>query len=157
MRLEDELLQFLAQPLMCILAGTDKTGRPCPGRGIGVDVLKDGETVDVMFSGWQWPRLEEAIRQTGRLAVTFVRPSDYVAFQLKGLGLMRDTQPDDVRSAEGFMAAAADELAALGVQRDVIAPWLTAREARVARLTVNEMYIQTPGQMAGMRKGASAP
>ena len=69
---------------------------------------------------------------------------------------MRDTQPEDVRSAEGFMAAAADELAALGVQREIIAPWLTARKARVARLTVHEMYIQTPGQMAGMRKGGSA-
>jgi hypothetical protein len=119
-------------------------------------VLKDGETVDIMFSGWQWPRLEEAIRQTGRLAATFVRPSDYVAFQLKGIGLMRETLAEDVRSAERFMVAAADELASLGVQRDVVAPWLTAREARVARLTVTEMYIQTPGQMAGMRTGASA-
>jgi hypothetical protein len=35
MRLEDELLEFLQQPLMCILAATDEAGQPFPGRGIG--------------------------------------------------------------------------------------------------------------------------
>jgi hypothetical protein len=49
---------------------------------------------------------------------------------------------------------ATDELASLGVPRHLIAPWLTARDARVARLAVSEIYVQTPGPLAGMLAGA---
>ena len=154
MQLEDELLVFLQQPLMCIVAATDGTGRPSVGRGIGVHVLEDRNTLDVIFSGWQWPRLESAVHQTGRLAATFVSPSDYVTFQLKGAAAMQETQASHLEMAQRFIITATDELAALGVPRNIIAPWLTAREARVARLTVNEIYIQTPGPTAGMRTGA---
>ncbi|MBO9579681.1 MAG: pyridoxamine 5'-phosphate oxidase family protein [Sphingobium sp.] len=139
---------------MCIVAATDEAGHPSAGRGIGFDVLEDRETVDVIFSGWQWPRLESSVRRTGRLAATFVSPSDYVTFQLKGAAAIRDTEAADLDSAGRFMAAATNELASLGVPPWIITPWLTARDARVARLAISEIYIQTPGPMAGMRTGA---
>ncbi|MGO4840286.1 pyridoxamine 5'-phosphate oxidase family protein, partial [Rhizobiaceae sp. 2RAB30] len=91
MRLDDKLLEFFRRPLMCIIAVTDAAGRPSAGRGVGFDVLQDRETVDVIFSAWQWPRLESDIRQTGRIAATFVSPSDYVSFQLKGGAAMQET------------------------------------------------------------------
>lgn len=139
---------------MCIIAVADAAGRPSAGRGVGFDVLEDRETVDVIFSAWQWPRLESDIRQTGRIAATFVSPSDYVSFQLKGVAAMQDTGALDLDRADRFMTAATNELEALGVPRHIIAPWLTAREARVARLEVKEIYVQTPGPLAGMLAGA---
>jgi len=154
MRLDDELVEFLEQPLMCIVAATDRDGRPAAGRGIGVDVLEDRETIDVIFSGWQWPRLETAIRETGRLAVTFVSPADYVTFQIKGIASLRDTAPDDLGRADRFIGAATGKLESLGVSPGIIAPWLTAREARVARLGAREIYVQTPGPHAGMSAAA---
>mgnify|MGYP001309602730 CR=1 FL=1 len=154
MRLDDDLLAFLQRPLMCILAAVDRGGRPAAGRGIGVDVLGDRERIEVIFSGWQWPRLETSVRETGRLAVTFVSPSDYVTFQIKGNAAIRDTEARDLDRADRFMKNAADELASLGVLQSIIVPWLTAREARVATLDVNEIYIQTPGPHAGMSAGA---
>ena len=57
---------------MCIIAVVDETGRPSAGRGVGFDLLDDHETVDVIFSAWQWPRLESSIRQTAKIATTFV-------------------------------------------------------------------------------------
>ena len=141
---------------MCIIAGVDEHGRPSAGRGIGFQVLEDRETVDVVFSAWQWPRLEASIRQTGRLAVTFVHPSDYVTFQVKGSAAIRATGDDDLARADRFMADARGELEALGVPPAIIAPWLTAREARVVRLGVSEIYVQTPGPQAGMLVGARA-
>ena len=153
-RLDDRLLDFFKRPLMCIIAVADEDRRPSAGRGVGFHVGEDRETIDVIFSSWQWPRLEPAIRQTGRAAVTFVSPSDYVSFQLKGLATMRDTEARDRDCAEHFMAKATGELEALGVPRGLIAPWLTAREARVARLSVGEIYVQTPGPLAGMLAGA---
>ena len=154
MRRDDKLFDFFKRPLMCIIAAADEARRPSAGRGIGLHVGEDRESVDVIFSAWQWPRLEPAIRQTGRVAATFVSPSDYVSFQLKGSAVMRETQARDHDAAQQFMATATGELAALGVPRDIIAPWLTDREARVARLTVSEIYVQTPGPLAGMLAGA---
>lgn len=153
-RLDDKLLAFLRRPLMCIIAGADAAGRPSAGRGVGLDVLDDRETIDVIFSAWQWPRLEADIRQTRRVAATFVSPSDYVSFQLKGIATLLDTGAHDLDRAERFMIAATNELESLGVPRQIIAAWLTARDARVARIAVSEIYIQTPGPLAGMLAGA---
>ncbi|WP_431324450.1 pyridoxamine 5'-phosphate oxidase family protein [Rhizobium sp. YTU87027] len=157
MRLDDRLLDFFNQPLMCIIAVADETGRPSAGRGVGFHLLEDRETIDVIFSAWQWPRLEPCIRKTRRIAATFVSPSDYVSFQLKGSATMRSTETSDLDRAGRFIAAATDELESLGVSRRLIAPWLTAREARVARFSISEIYIQTPGPLAGMLAGTRSP
>lgn len=157
MRLDDRLCDFFKRPLMCIIAVADETGRPSAGRGVGFHLLDDRETIDLIFSAWQWPRLESSVLQTGKIAATFVSPSDYVSFQLKGAAAMRETEARDLDRAECFMTAATDELETLGVPRRLIAPWLTAREARVARLKVSEIYVQTPGPLAGMLAGARTP
>lgn len=156
MKVDDKLLDFFNRPLMCIIAVADETGRPSAGRGVGFHLLEDRETIDVIFSAWQWPRLVSSIRQTGRIAATFVSPSDYVSFQLKGSAGMRETETSDLDRADRFMTAATDELESLGVPRRLIAPWLTAREARVARLVISEIYVQTPGPLAGMLAGTQA-
>lgn len=153
-QLDDTILTFFRRPLMCIVAGTDADGRPSAGRGIGFDVLDDRQSIDVIFSAWQWPRLESDIRQTGRIAATFVSPSDYVSFQLKGRAAMQDTGAHHLDRAERFIMAATNELESLGVPRHIIAAWLTAREARVARIAIREIYIQTPGPLAGMLAAA---
>ncbi|WP_138468584.1 pyridoxamine 5'-phosphate oxidase family protein [Poseidonocella sp. HB161398] len=155
MRIDDDLIDFFGQPLMCIIAAADSAGRPAAGRGIGFELLGDRETIDVIFSGWQWPEIARGIEETGRMAATFVSPSDYVSFQLKGMARMRATLDADLVRSEAFMAAATAELAGLGVAPHMILPWLTARGACVARLAVSEIYVQTPGPLAGMRAGTA--
>lgn len=153
MQVDDKLFDFFKRPLMCIIAVADLSGRPSAGRGVGFHLKEDRETIDVMFSAWQWPRLEASILQTGKVAATFVSPSDYVSFQLKGSAAMRETGTPDLERADRFMTAATDELESLGVPRRLIAPWLTARQVRVARLQISEIYVQTPGPLAGMLAG----
>ncbi len=154
MRIDEKLIDFFNRPLMSIIAAADEAGRPTAGRGIGFHLEDDRKTMEVIFSGWQWPRLEPSIRGGGKMAVTFVSPSDYVSFQLKGPAVMRDTEAQDLDRAERFITAATDELEALGVARPLSVPWLTARGARVARLSISEIYVQTPGPLAGMLAGA---
>lgn len=154
MRLDDELIDFLARPLMCIIAAADNERRPATGRGVGVRVLDDRETIDVIFSGWQWPKLEACVRQTGRLAATFVSPSDYRTFQIKGRAAMREFGAAELAIADCFIASATDELSALGVPLPSIAQWLTARDAKVTRIDIGEIYVQTPGPRAGMLAAA---
>ena len=153
MRFDDRLLDFFTRPLMCILGAADATGRPAAGRGVGFDLLEDRETIDILFSGWQWPGLETAIAASGKLAATFVSPADYVTFQIKGSATLRATEPADLDHAARFVAAATGALVSLGVAPDMIAVWLTPREARVARLRISEIYVQTPGPLAGMLAG----
>lgn len=157
MRLDDDLLAFLQRPLMCIIAAVDGAGRPSAARGVGFHVLEDRERIDVIFSGWQWPRIEPSVRKTQRLAATFVSPSDYVTFQIKGPAEMRDAEDSDDERAAQFINAATDELTELGVPPAVIAPWLTARDAKVVRLGTSEIYVQTPGPHAGMLAGSGFP
>lgn len=156
MKLDDDLLDFLKRPLMCIVAAADRQGRPSAGRGVGFRVNEHHESLDIIFSGWQWPRLETAVQQTGKLAVTFVSPADYVTFQLKGAAALRETEAQDLERAGQFIAAATGALESLGVSNHLILPWLTARGARVARLVITEIYVQTPGPLAGMRAGIPA-
>lgn len=155
MRIDERFLDFFQRPLMCILAGADATGRPAAGRGVGVHLAPDRETLEVIFSAWQWPQLTAALRQTGKIAATFVSPSDYVSFQLKGRASLHEPGPQDLRRAEAFMAAATAELQGLGVAQALIVPWLTARQALVARFAIAEIYVQTPGPLAGMLAAAA--
>ena len=156
MGFDETLLGFLQRPLMCIIAAVDAEGRPAAGRGIGFELVDDRETIDLIFSAWQWPRIEGAIRQRGRLAVTFASPSDYVTYQIKGAAAIRDTEPRDFECAERFIAKATRELTALGVPPPIIEPWLALREPKVARLVSHEIYVQTPGPKAGMLAGSVA-
>lgn len=155
MGIDERLAAFFNRPLMAIIASTDVTGRPAAGRGIGFRLLDDREAMEVIFSAWQWPDLDHAIGQSGKLAVTFVSPSDYVSFQIKGIASLRDAAADDLDEAARFMASAMAELERLGVARELIVPWLTERGARVARLEICEVYVQTPGPLAGMLAGAA--
>lgn len=156
MQIDERLCAFFSRPLMAILAATDTTGRPSAGRGIGFHLTDRRDTIEVVFSAWQWPDLEAAITQTARLAVTFVSPADYVSFQLKGTATLRDTEPRDLDEAARFMAAARGELERLGVAPALITPWMTARGARLARIAISEIYVQTPGPLAGMLAGQDA-
>ncbi|MBL4928512.1 pyridoxamine 5'-phosphate oxidase family protein [Fuscibacter oryzae] len=157
MRLDDRLMDFFQRPLMCIIASADRTGQPAAGRGVGFELLDDRETIDVIFSGWQWPRMEQSIRETGKFTATFVSPSDYVTFQLKGSATMRGTEASDIPHADHFIAAATAALCSLGVPPHMIASWLTVRDARVVRLSVREVYVQTPGPLAGMLTDVVSP
>ena len=156
MRIDERLVAFFHRPLMSIIAATDACGKPAAGRGIGFHLMEDREGMDVIFSGWQWPGLVAAIAERGKLAVTFVSPADYVSFQIKGSASLRPTEARDVAEADRFITAAMTELEGLGVPRGVIMPWLCPQEPRVARLRISEIYVQTPGPLAGMLAGAAA-
>jgi hypothetical protein len=104
-----------------------------------------------MISAWQWPATVANLRDGGRIAVTFARPSDYVSYQVKGVGLVRPAQADDLDCARRYMTAIVDVLAGLGLDRRLSAPWVTEVEAVAVRIEVDAIYVQTPGARAGER------
>lgn len=150
MQIDDALSAYFTRPLMCVLAASDAAFRPTAGRGVGFHLFDDRSRIEILFSSWQWPQLEAAIDATGKLAVTFVSPSDYVSFQLKGLASLRPADQLDELEAARFIAAATGELHRLGVPKQIIAPWLTDRGLCIAQMQIREIYVQTPGPLAGM-------
>lgn len=150
MQLDEGLKIFLQRPLMIIVGTTDLTRRPAIGRGICVALPAQEGHVEVTFSGWQWPETVSNIRETATMAATFVSPSDYVTYQMKGKAWLRVADEGDLARASRSMETMFAELWRLGVPADVADAWLTSREAMVATLNVSEIYVQTPGPSAGM-------
>ena len=156
MRIDVELAQFLISPVMIIIGTRDAANGPEIGRGVGAGMTDDAEGIEVMFSAWQWPGVVDNLRDNGRMAVTFARPSDYVSYQLKGRSTLRAAHVRDIEHSRHYMAEMNAVLTQLGLTTELIAPWLTNRDLRVAILKVEEIYVQTPGPRAGTAAGTGA-
>ncbi|MBL0374529.1 pyridoxamine 5'-phosphate oxidase family protein [Rhizobium sp. KVB221] len=153
MQLDEGLKQFLKKPLMIIVGTAGAECRPAIARAVGVFLPSEGGHIDITISSWQWPETIANIHDTGRLAATFVCPSDYVTYQMKGKAWLRSPDADDYRRSDHFIDAIRAELIDLGVPGMIAAPWLTNRDAMVATLAVSEIYVQTPGPNAGRTAG----
>ncbi|CAN7211051.1 hypothetical protein [Rhizobium sp. LjRoot258] len=149
MVLDAELARFIASPVMIIIGTRDKHNRAAIARGAGATVLKGSGMVEVIVSEWQWPDCIANIHATGHIAATFVRPSDYVAYQLKGRGTVRTAAEEDIRLSRRYVVDIVDTLGGLGVEPQLAAPWIVNAEAAVIRLAVEDVYLQTPGPGAG--------
>lgn len=135
---------------MIVVAACSADLRPSVGRAMG-GRLGHGDVVELMVSRWQWPALIDDIEQRSDVTVTFVRPSDYVAYQVKGRGRWRPAEPEDIALADRYIATVSVTLAELGVPATVMAPWLTLRDLVVISVAVDAIYVQTPGAAAGSR------
>lgn len=153
MLIDRELAAFLTSPVMIIVGTSDQHGKPEIGRGVGAKVDAAAGAVELVLSAWQWPGTVENLRANGRVAVTFARPSDYVSYQVKGRATVRSVQAGDIVLSEGYMAGIVAALGDLGLAPGLAAPWLTNREAVVARILLAEIYVQTPGPQAGTALG----
>jgi hypothetical protein len=149
MKLDAALAAFLASPVMIIVGTRDADNRPEIGRAVGARVDADAGIVELVVSAWQWPATVANLHHRSRVAVTFARPSDYVSYQVKGVGCIRPAQAADLDCARRYMRAVVDVLAGLGLDRRLAAPWVTEREAVVVRIEVDAIYVQTPGARAG--------
>jgi predicted pyridoxine 5'-phosphate oxidase superfamily flavin-nucleotide-binding protein len=149
MKLDADLAAFLASPVMIIIGTSDDSGRPEIARAVGARIDADHGVVELVVSAWQWPATVADLRNRGRIAVTFARPSDYVSYQVKGAARIRPAGAEDLGLAARYMESIVEVLAGLGLDRRLAAPWITAREAVVARIRVEAVYVQTPGARAG--------
>jgi hypothetical protein len=153
--LSPELVDFLQGRVM-IIVGTQAGGRPEIARALGARVDAARRRVTLALSAFQWPEAVANLRSDPRLAVTFSRPYDYATYQLKG-------RATEVHAADGGQIAAASrygrlmaaELAALGVAREVSAPWRVERDLVAVTMAVEAAFLQTPGRDAGRPIGAA--
>ena len=149
MQIESELGAFLTSPVMIILGTCDAHGSPDIGRGVGARIDGGGATVDVVVSSWQWPGTVANVRNSGRAAITFARPSDYVTYQVKGRAQIVEYDAAASAICSQYIPSITHVLCSLGLERRLIADWLTDRDAVLIRLCIEAVFVQTPGAKAG--------
>ena len=151
--IDAELGAFLESPVMIVI-GTGAKGAAEIGRGLGAAVEDAGKTLHLVVSAWQWPETVAQARTTGRIAVTFARPADYVTYQVKG-------QVDRVAPLTPFLRACAERyasgivqvLAGLGLPPELTAPWRSERDLVALHIRPGQVFVQTPGPHAGSPLG----
>jgi hypothetical protein len=154
MLIDAELAAFIESPVMIIVGTCDDTLLPQIGRAVGAIVDSAKSRIDLVVSGWQWPDTIANVRQNGRLSVTFARPSDYVSYQVKGRATVKPASAAHRARAENYIGAMTATLVGNGLDRAVITPWLVDREPVALRLTVEMIFVQTPGDKAGQMRGS---
>ncbi len=157
MKIGSDLATFLTSPVMIILGTCDKAGRPDIGRGVGARVDSDTGLLEVVLSAWQWPGTIANIHDNGRAAITFARPNDYVTYQLKGPAQIAEPDPQSLTLSARYISQITDLLCELGLERRMIADWLTQRDAALIRMTIENVFVQTPGSKAGSLIASAKP
>jgi hypothetical protein len=137
-----------------IVVGTrDAENVPDAARAWGCRVAPDCGTVTVWIPDDQFPKCLHNLRSNGRIAVTFARPVDYRAVQLKGrVTDIRPSTDTDASLIERYRQRFFDNLVAIGIERDGCELWASSGCTAVT-FSVTELYQQTPGPGAGERLG----
>jgi hypothetical protein len=151
MQIDPELASFLSSPVMIIIGTSSAQNQPEIARAVGARIDAAAGVADLVVSAWQWPHTLLNLKSNHRIAVTFARPSDYVSFQVKGRAAVHPADAGDLLLAQRYMADIAAVLGGLGLDRRLVGPWLTDREAVRIRVDIDAVFVQTPGPKAGQQ------
>ncbi|WP_414475320.1 hypothetical protein [Microvirga sp. M2] len=149
MLIPQDLAAFMASPVMIILGTRDDPLVPEIARAVGAAVRREEGCIDLVVSEWQWPKTVANVRANGQLAATFARPSDYVSYQVKGRAVVAPTSAEHFNLATRYRESMVSTLGELGLEQRVVAPWLVGRDLVTLHLSVQEIFVQTPGAKAG--------
>jgi hypothetical protein len=153
----DEIAGFIESPVMQIIGSSNSARRPEIGRAVGAWVSSGDDTIDLVTSAWQWPETVANLRENGRIAVTFARPSDYVSYQLKGQATIRPAGPEEVERSSQYIVAIVSTQMRLGMLPELIMPVLSNRDPMLITMRVASVFVQTPGSRAGDRIWSTTP
>lgn len=152
-----ELRHFIEGPVMNVIAVPTEAGRAAIGRGAGTRVSSTGDRVETMVPRALWPDLLGASNPGCRIALTFVRPSDYCTYQLKGrIDAIADADIADGVWARRYVDAMSRTLVTLGIDPVQIPHWISPSGLARVSYSVDETFLQTPGPTAGARLAEGA-
>jgi hypothetical protein len=155
--IDQELAAFVEGPVMMIFGTRSAAGLPAIGRALGVRVAADGASIDFFVSASQWTDALDGLSVGDQAALTFCRPHDYRAVQVKGELLSIGPTPSaDVAVVDSYIVAVAQVLTDLGVLKPQMDQWLVRRDLVTLRLKPRAVFSQTPGPGAGSPLAGSA-
>lgn len=148
--IEDEIAAFIVGDVMTIAASRDDAMQPSIARLVGTRRLAGTGLLDGFVSSRQWPRFCDNLAISGPLAITFVRPADYLTYQVKArITESGPASAEDVGFARGYIARMSRALQALGVTPHQCAAWFCDGDVVRIRYSPFAVFLQTPGPAAG--------
>lgn len=149
------LAEFIGGPVMMVFAARSASGFPALGRAVGAHVIADGREIEIYVGARQWPEAVGGLSVGGRVALTFARPADYRAYQLKGpvQAIGPASAADRARSA-AYADLIFETLKQYGVT-DGLEQWMRPADLLTLRVEPAAVFAQTPGPGAGERMALS--
>lgn len=143
------LAEFLQSGLGIHLGTANEHMEPSGCRVTAVKVEDDGRHLVAFVPKAASPRIFDNLRSNGRAAVSFARPADERAVQVKGLMLFSwDAKPDEENFARSQWAGFLGQLDGIGLPGAATSSWKVFPSVAV-RIKVTAVFNQTPGPDAG--------
>jgi hypothetical protein len=122
---------------------------PNGARALAVRVNDQGTHLTVFLSTAAVERLLPDLEANGQAAVSFGRPVDERACQIKGVFVgVRDASDDERELVLGQWGGYLDQLSQIGIPREPLSRW-TTWPASAVTLKATALFEQTPGAGAG--------
>lgn len=143
------LARFLEEGLSLHVGVRDANLQPEGARAAAVRIEPDGQHLELYVPDVAAARLLPAIESNGQVAISFGRPEDERACQVKGTAVGVRQALDSERAIvdaqwEGFMR----QFEIVGIPRAMAAGWIRWPAVAV-RLKITAVFEQTPGPQAG--------
>jgi hypothetical protein len=150
-----KIIRFLEERASLGFAGTrDARFVPFGHRVPGWHVDQSGRTLTVFMAEASSPRLLEALRDNGRIALTFEEIGTHETYQVKGRYLShRPVEPAEIALAGATRERFARSVRSLSNDEQVAALMAAAIPSPgvAVEIGVDEVFVQTPGPGAGAR------
>lgn len=118
---------------------------------MGILLSEDGEFITVYIGENESRKALENIKDNGQIAVSFCRPCNYVASQIKAhVEEVRPMTPQEKAKAQEWGNKYRDEIKLIGFSAEAAENLIFSPDMAV-RARVTGMFIQTPGPTAGQR------
>jgi hypothetical protein len=146
----DRLLATFLEGGVGVHIGSRNAGlEPNGARAIAVTVEPDGQHLLVFISELAARRVLPDLEANGQAALTFARPTDERACQVKGVFLgVRKVQREELPHVQQQWSDFLDNLEYIGIPRLASRTWVDVADLAI-RLRVTDVFDQTPGPNAG--------
>ena len=157
--ISSDLAAFIASPVMMVVAARDSRFRAVIGRGSGAAFDAPTGLIDFFVCRAQWPDIVAHLSPGARIATTYVRPTDYLSYQIKGI--VEDVMPaSEAEAARGqlYIERMLQVMETIEVRRTHLSHSLCAQDLVRIGFHPSDVFLQSPGPDAGTRlaNGAAA-
>ncbi|MDH6232156.1 hypothetical protein M2281_002754 [Mesorhizobium soli] len=147
-----DVAAFIESPVMILVSTRNHAHRAFIARGSGARFDRRRGHIDVLMCRGQWSDVAGNAARGAPIAVTVVRPSDYRAFQVKGvIEEIASASEEEQQRASAYVARMLEILAELGVTKVQLSHTLTDKDLVRISFLPTDLFVQTPGPDAGQR------
>ncbi|MDO6964796.1 hypothetical protein [Rhizobium alvei] len=156
--IEQEVASILESRVMILVSTPGMGARPTIGRATGARFNAAIGQVELLVSASQWPEVSRYALPGRKIASTYVRPSDYRAYQIKGvIAEVCPANAEEAARGTRYVEDMLEEMRTLGVSRIQLSSTLCDRDLQRIRFWPTDLFAQTPGPLAGQRLPMGEP